>query len=125
MPPQNESRKSMKMARACIAFVVVFEILVLSTVLAASDEEQECAIAAFADYNNANLDLLTKDDLLPSVETLIAQRRLQEEYCLRSSKCSMGHIPEQGRDLVLRTKFASCLEEEALEKYEAIRKDGQ
>jgi hypothetical protein len=54
----------------------------------------------------------------PSVETMITQRRLQEQYCLRFARCLYD---PNNRSLALpyRAAFDSCLQAEALEGYDA------
>ena len=54
-----------------------------------------------------------------SLDATIAQRRLQEEYCLRFVRCSL----DDPNSAIFRVQFDSCLKYEALEKYEAIPGD--
>ena len=46
--------------------------------------EDACVTAAMSDYLKANNALVQQTATVMSVETTIAQRRLQEEYCLLS-----------------------------------------
>jgi hypothetical protein len=54
----------------------------------------------------------------PVVEATIAQRRFQEEYCLRFVRCSLDD-----HSAIFRVQFDSCLKDEALEKNGAIPGD--
>jgi hypothetical protein len=91
----------------------------------AADQEEECMVAAFTDYNRANLALLTKSDLLMTVETIITQRRLQEQYCLRVAKCHLAGLPPQHTTMALDVAFSGCLRDEAMEKYELAPTTGK
>jgi hypothetical protein len=74
-----------------------------------------CGVSAATDYNKAKLALLTQSPL--SVGVAIAERRLEESYCLRFAKCMI----DDASGLPFAAVFSSCLEDEALEKYEAAR----
>src|SRR6516165_8759139 len=89
--------------------------------MAESDSKKErtedCATAVMTDYAKAN-DALGPATVM-SVEAAIAQRRLQEEYCLRFVRCSL----DDQNSAIFRVQFDSCLKDEALEKYGAIPGD--
>jgi hypothetical protein len=86
----------------------------------AQDETQAaCGLAAMTDYKKANLALLQEGMPLMSVEGTIAQRRLQEQFCLRIVRCA---FTDQG-SLQFMAAFDSCLSDEALEKYNAVPRD--
>jgi len=89
--------------------------------MAESDSKKErtedCATAVMTDYAKAN-DALGPATVM-SVEATIAQRRLQEEYCLRFVRCSL----DDQNSAIFRVQFDSCLKDEALEKYGAIPGD--
>jgi hypothetical protein len=92
--------------------------------MAESDSKKEraddaCVTAAMSDYLKANNALVQQTATVMSVETTIAQRRLQEEYCLRFVRCSL----DDPNSAIFRVQFDSCLKDEALEKYEAIPED--
>src|ERR1700738_1662665 len=52
------------------------------------EQTEDCATAAMTDYGKANDALVQQTATVMSVEATIAQRRLQEEYCLRFVRCS-------------------------------------
>jgi hypothetical protein len=83
-------------------------------------QDSTCMVAALNDYNKANLALLTKSELLMTVETTIAQRRLQEQYCLRVAQCQLASLPLQNTTMALDAAFSTCLRDEAMEKYELV-----
>ena len=88
--------------------------------------QNECAVAATVDYNNANLALLQpglqNPDLLMSVEREISKRRLQEQFCQRFAKCLIDPN-NQSFDLLYGAAFHSCLRDEVLEEYDAVERD--
>src|ERR1035441_5959084 len=98
------------------ALIVVLAALASSAW--AADQDNTCMVAALNDYNKANLALLTKSDLLMTVETTIAQRRLQEQYCLRVAQCQLASLPPQHTTMALDAAFSTGLRDEAMEKYE-------
>jgi len=73
-------------------------------------------VAAMTDYNKANLALMQQGTPLMSVEATIAQRRLQEQFCLRFVQCVLS----DPSSLPFIAAFDSCLSDEALEKYDAM-----
>jgi hypothetical protein len=80
------------------------------------DQAKACAVAAKTDYIKQNFALLNQETTLLSVEAMIAQRRLEEQYCLRFVRCFYA----DPKDLAFQAEFNSCLEDESLEKYEAV-----
>jgi hypothetical protein len=81
--------------------------------------EDACAAAAMTDYVKANDALVQQTATVMSVEATIAQRRLQEEYCLRFVRCSL----DDQNSAIFGVQFDSCLKDEALEKYDAVPAD--
>ena len=53
------------------------------------EQTEDCVTAAMTDYAKANDALVQQTAAVMSVEATIAQRRLQEEYCLRFVRCSL------------------------------------
>jgi hypothetical protein len=80
-----------------------------------NEVQTACGVAAMTDYTKANLALLQQGTPLMSVEATIAQRRLEELYCLRSVRCILDDVSS----LQFMAAFDSCLQDEALEKYNA------
>jgi hypothetical protein len=81
--------------------------------------EDACAAAAMTDYVKANDALVQQTATVMFVEATIAQRRLQEEYCLRFVRCSL----DDQNSAIFGVQFDSCLKDEALEKYDAVPAD--
>jgi hypothetical protein len=81
--------------------------------------EDACVTAAMTDYVKTNDALVQQTATVMSVEATIAQRRLQEEYCLRFVRCSL----DDQNSAIFGVQFDSCLKDEALEKYDAIPAD--
>jgi hypothetical protein len=72
------------------------------------------------DYVKANTALLTSVPLVMTVEATVAQRRLQEQYCLRAAFCEVAGGTLEDRTMRVALSFNKCLEEEAKEKYELV-----
>jgi hypothetical protein len=103
-----------------IARLVVATALLFSSVSAHGGESQNaCGVAAMTDYNRAKLALLQKDRPLMSAETAIAERRLEEDFCLRLVRCVLN----DPNSLQFKSGFLTCLRDEALEKYDAVGRD--
>ena len=110
----------------CISWVAQQWTFVVapSELVAESDSKKErvedaCVTAAMTDYVKANDALVQQTATVMSVDATIAQRRLQEEYCLRFVRCSL----DNPNSAIFRVQFDSCPKDEALEKYEAIPGD--
>lgn len=73
-----------------------------------------CQAAAFKDYNQANLALLTSMPLMTPAARL-EQRRLQEAYCARFAQCGVGNLPASKSGVPYSAAFSSCLQEEEQE----------
>lgn len=83
--------------------------------------EFACLTSAREDFQNGKLALL-KDPLKKSIETLVSERRLEEQYCLRVARCVARTETGPAADLQAPIDFSSCLEEVALEKYDAKKR---
>jgi hypothetical protein len=83
------------------------------------EQTEDCAIAAMTDYVKANDAVVQQTATVMSVEATIAQRRLQEDYCLRFVRCSL----DDQNSTIFRVQFDRCLKDEALGKYGAIPGD--
>jgi uncharacterized protein len=83
----------------------------------AHEPTNDCVLAAFTQYNKANVALLLNSDPVMSVEAAVAQRRLMEGYCARFARCTVGD-PTITRSLEIpfRVAFTSCLRDEQREK---------
>ena len=94
---------------------VAFSALVVATGPALADAATECVASALTDYSRQSLALFQAVPIgsLPGVDALIAKRRLQEGYCLRSTRCLYGELSTGASDLAFRAEFAKCLNEEA------------
>jgi phosphopantetheinyl transferase len=86
----------------------------------------ECAQRAFTSYVTANNSLLQQQGAAPlqSVEMTIAQRRLQEQFCLQFARCLFPDPSNEAVVLPYTAAFGSCLRDEALEKYDAVPRSG-
>jgi hypothetical protein len=100
-------------------------VVAVTSLARASDTPKKpqdgCALAAFNDYIKTNTALLTQAGPILTVEAQIAQRRLQEEFCARFVRCEDA----DPNGLPFRADFAKCLEDEALEQYDAVRRGGE
>ena len=103
-------------------FVAVLFAIAIVAPVKAQEAPKDCAVAALTEYNRANLALLTQSPLM-SIESTIAQRRLQEHYCLQFATCVVGSPDSSVKQLQYNAAFDSCLQDEALEKYDAVPRD--
>ena len=113
---------AMRMPRL-LAIVSAFAIVLMmqSNTFAQNKPEDVCAVAAFQDFDRQNLALLQQRTPLLSVEGLIAQRRLEEQFCVRFVECELGAVPTG--DVRFQAEFSSCLQDGSLEKYDAVPRD--
>ena len=85
-----------------------------------TSEQKACTSAATADYNKRELALHQQDKgPLPSVDTNIAMRRLEEDFCLRLIRC----VLDDQDTLKFNSAFDACLKYEALDKYDAVPRE--
>jgi hypothetical protein len=93
---------------------VATALVLLSTVAArGEDAKNACSEAAIADFK-ARLALMQRESPVLPVESTIAVRRLEEEFCLRFVGCTHS----DRNSVQFRASFESCLHDEAMEKYE-------
>jgi hypothetical protein len=116
-------------AAAIGLFLVYFDVTPKHAAIVSpptSARYSQCAEAAFTSYLKTNLALSQqRQELIPSVPSIIAHRRRQEQFCLQFARCILA---EEAKDLseaenfvplVFATTFDSCLRDEALEEYGA------
>jgi hypothetical protein len=101
---------------------VAMVLISIASTARAQDSQRACGLAANADYNRANVALVQKDGPIMALETVIAQRRLEEQFCQRIAHCFYGDEPNGPP---YRALFSSCLRDESLAKYDAISKEDQ
>jgi hypothetical protein len=70
--------------------------------------EDACVTAAMTDYVKANDALVQQTATVMSVEATIAQRRLQEEYCLRFVRCSLDDHKTDATDPFQKSSIQDC-----------------
>jgi hypothetical protein len=110
-------------SRIALAAAITFATLSSSAANAAGeakDPRVECGVAAVTEYNTANLaqwnSAIANPSELLSVESTIAQRRLQENYCLKLAHCLTDGSNVGPPGLTLGAAFSSCLKDEEAEK---------
>jgi hypothetical protein len=87
--------------------------------------QTQCITVAYTNYNKAKLAMFQTVDISPSVGQIIAERRLQEQYCLQFARCMMvANTNGQLAGLQFASFFDSCLRDEALEQYDAVSHSG-
>ena len=97
--------------------VIAISVVQVGYALAANDKTQTaCAAAALTEYTRATVALMQQGPIM-SVEATIAQRRLEEQYCLKSTRCLMGGEPTSSTTgMAFAVEFSKCLRDEALER---------
>ena len=94
-----------------VEFVVA--TMFLGTTFACA-EDAACLTVAVNNYTKANTALMLRSTPIMSVEAIVAQRRLQEQYCLRVARCRVGDSTK-GMAIPFAAAFSSCLDNEAKE----------
>ena len=113
----DDRRYAMRVTRLLV-IASAFAVATQGKTVAQNKPDDDCGVAAFQDYNGQNLALLQEGTPLLSVEGVIAQRRLEEQFCLRFVQCALGNMATD--NLRFKSAFSSCLQDEALEKYDAV-----
>lgn len=83
--------------------------------------EFQCLTAARDDFQAARLALLNAPPPR-TLQSIVAERRAEEEYCLRVARCVAKTEPGPGVELQAPLDFSNCLEEVSLEKYDAKKR---
>ena len=87
----------------------------------AARAELECLSAARDDFQNSKLALL-KQPPPRTIPSIVSERRLEEEYCLRTARCVTKDAAGQTAEMQASIEFSNCLEELTLEKYDAKKR---
>jgi len=77
------------------------------SVASAFADEKSCLTTAFTEYTRANFALTSQITTVMTIEMTIAQRRLQEQYCMRAAQC------RSTSPIAMAALFSGCLREEA------------
>ena len=99
--------------------VFCFLVFVASTSAVAQQSALDCAMLAATNYTKAKLALLGNSLQAKqfSIEMEIAERRLQEQYCLEHAKCeTQNYVAEHWYQTALAAAFSECLRHEAEEE---------
>lgn len=99
-------------------------LIAMATSVLAADQGNACLLSAFTAYNNANVELMASAGIPMKVDGQIAQRRLQEQYCIRVAQCVNADLPTQETTMAFDVAFSQCLRSEVMEKYELVPSDG-
>lgn len=102
-----------------ITFGVIVLIFGLNVADAEPQKGNECALIPFKNYIAAKFSL-SQERLYPPVESEIAERRLEEQYCLQFAQCQLPDKTSQTNTIAFSAVFSACLRNEALEKYDAV-----
>ena len=89
--------------------------IIASSTVNAQPGSNDCYQAAFTNYLKATL-ALSQKEVLPSVETEIARRRLEEQFCLNFVQCHFSDRSTQIKAAAFAAMFSSCLNDEALQQ---------
>lgn len=88
----------------------------------AARAEYECLNTAREDFQNSRLALLRQPPPR-TIPAIVSERRLEEEYCLRTARCVTKDAAGQTAEMQASIEFSNCLEELALDKYDARKRD--
>jgi hypothetical protein len=78
-----------------------------------TNAQSACSALALSDYSKANIALTQAGTEHMTTDAIISQRRLEEQYCLRLTRCFVNEETSLG----FVGQFDSCLGNEELEKY--------
>ena len=105
-------------------YLLFIALCVASPALAEQGTDDDCGVAQTKIYLQSHMALLNEAPLGGlTIDQLIAERRLQEGYCLAIAKCIVGADPASNQlsptmsAIDVAAKFDDCLRDEALEKY--------
>jgi hypothetical protein len=88
----------------------------------AARTELECLSSARDDFQNSRLALLEQPPPR-TIQAIVSERRLEEEYCLRTARCVTKDTAGKTAEMQASIEFSNCLEELALDKYDAKKRD--
>jgi hypothetical protein len=84
-------------------------------------KELACEHAALQDYVDTSQKTLGHLQVTDVLESTIARRRLEENYCLLIARCEVGDVSNNDRKLDFGLAFDTCLQEEENERRELSR----
>jgi hypothetical protein len=84
--------------------------------------QNQCTLKVYQDYLKNQTARPTDVEKLLSVESILAERRLQERFCLQFVECLTDHDNQQAA-IIKGAQFSRCLEDEALEEYDAVPRE--
>ena len=90
-------------------------IAIASSTVDAQQGANDCQITVYSNYNKSKLALLQKD---LSVQTEIALRRLEEQFCLSFVQCQFSDVSRHIKAMAFAAMFSRCLEDEARQRLE-------
>jgi hypothetical protein len=104
---------------SCSLRLALVIVLVSKVVAFGADAKSACGDAAISDFRTRLAAMQEESPVLP-VESMIAVRRLEEQFCLRFVRCTHS----DPNTIQFRASFESCLHDEAMEKFEGeVRKE--
>jgi hypothetical protein len=95
----------------------------------AQTPQNECATAATLDYGKIVVERFEQLRQNPnpaailSVDKIIEERRLQEQYCQRFARCLFDPGGNEAAAMSYASAFGSCLQDETLEQYDAVPRE--
>lgn len=72
------------------SFVLTGLLLVMTRTAVAQDASSSCVGAAYSSFAKANMAILREGTPLMSVDAIVEQRRLEENYCMNVASCSVA-----------------------------------
>jgi hypothetical protein len=103
------SQKAVDLAVWCLVVGTAIEPL-----RAEPANDARCSLAALTEYQKANVEILLQANPILSVEAKIAQRRLQERYCVQQTRCTLADSNNNALiEMSYRAYFSRCLAEES------------
>jgi hypothetical protein len=102
-------------------FVLTGLLSFMTCTAVAQDVSSSCVGAAYSSFAKANTAILRAGTPLMSVDAVVEQRRLEENYCMNVARCTVANAVDS---IPYRGAFSACLRDMAMEKYDAAPRNG-
>ena len=100
--------------RHLLAVLALLAVSSSAVAKSAADKAQtECAVDARLKYAETSVALFQRQGMAPTVDDIVAQRRLLEAYCVQYIRCV--NTPE----LMTGVEFSQCLDDEDADRLKA------
>jgi len=103
-PPSMQGKRMIGHLWAIAALAAMSSSAVAKT--PTNKAQTDCVVAAHLKYSETSIALYQRQGMAPTIDDVIAKRRLMEAYCIQYVRCV--NAPE----LMLGIEFSGCLDDE-------------